>query len=66
MVACENERCRYQSFHVGCVQMNRVPDEDEVWFCPERRKKPDVIEHIRTQKKKKKGSNFDSSFDEIG
>lgn len=54
MVACENDDCRYQWFHTGCLKMTKVPEEDEDWFCPECRKKPEIIERIRTQKKKKK------------
>ncbi|RMZ75445.1 hypothetical protein DV737_g5291, partial [Chaetothyriales sp. CBS 132003] len=31
----DNDDCRYQWFHTGCLHMKKVPEEDEVWFCPE-------------------------------
>ncbi len=52
MVACENEECKYQWFHTGCLQMKKVPDEDEDWYCPACRDKPEIIEKMRLKMKK--------------
>lgn len=51
MVACENEECPYQWFHTGCLNMKKVPDEDEDWYCPTCREKPEIIEKVRLKKK---------------
>ncbi|KAL2403943.1 hypothetical protein ABEF95_007788 [Exophiala dermatitidis] len=51
MVACENDDCPYQWFHTGCLNMKKVPDEDEDWYCPTCREKPEVIEKVRLKKK---------------
>ncbi|KAK7499783.1 hypothetical protein BaRGS_00008874 [Batillaria attramentaria] len=34
MVACENENCEVQWYHLSCVGLNHTPEADEVWFCP--------------------------------
>ena len=34
MVACENEKCPYEWFHLECVHMKKAPNEDEIWYCP--------------------------------
>jgi inhibitor of growth protein 3 len=47
MVACENEDCPYQWFHTGCLNMKKVPDEDEDWYCPHCREKPAIIEKVQ-------------------
>lgn len=39
MVACENDKCPYEWFHLACVGMKKAPDDDEVWYCPECRGK---------------------------
>ena len=36
MVACDNEECRYEWFHWGCVGVTREPQGK--WFCPDCRK----------------------------
>lgn len=51
MVACENDDCPYQWFHTGCLNMKKVPDEDEDWYCPTCREKPEIIEKVRIKKK---------------
>ncbi|OAG36569.1 hypothetical protein AYO21_09226 [Fonsecaea monophora] len=51
MVACENDECRYQWFHTGCLNMKKVPDEDEDWYCPTCREKPEIIEKVKIKKK---------------
>jgi inhibitor of growth protein 3 len=51
MVACENEDCPYQWFHTGCLNMKKVPDEDEDWYCPTCREKPEIIEKVKMKKK---------------
>jgi inhibitor of growth protein 3 len=51
MVACENDDCPYQWFHTGCLNMKKVPDEDEDWYCPTCREKPEIIERARLKKK---------------
>ncbi|KIX07733.1 uncharacterized protein Z518_02387 [Rhinocladiella mackenziei CBS 650.93] len=51
MVACENDDCPYQWFHTGCLNMKKVPDEDEDWYCPTCREKPEIIEKVRLKKK---------------
>ena len=39
MVACENEKCEREWFHLECLSMKKAPAEDEVWYCPECRGK---------------------------
>ena len=51
MVACENDDCPYQWFHTGCLNMKKVPDEDEDWYCPTCREKPEIIEKVKLKKK---------------
>ncbi|EXJ59471.1 uncharacterized protein A1O5_12096 [Cladophialophora psammophila CBS 110553] len=51
MVACENDDCPYQWFHTGCLNMKKVPDEDEDWYCPTCREKPEIIEKVKMKKK---------------
>jgi len=51
MVACENDDCPYQWFHTGCLNMKKVPDEDEEWYCPTCREKPEIIEKVKLTKK---------------
>ena len=52
MVGCENDDCKYQWFHTGCLHMKKVPDEDEVWYCPECREKPEIKAKIQKLEKK--------------
>ncbi|RVX65898.1 hypothetical protein B0A52_10262 [Exophiala mesophila] len=51
MVACENDDCPYQWFHTSCLQMKKVPDEDEDWYCPTCREKPEIIAKVQSKKK---------------
>ncbi|KIW43930.1 uncharacterized protein PV06_04977 [Exophiala oligosperma] len=51
MVACENDDCPFQWFHTGCLNMKKVPDEDEDWYCPTCREKPEIIEKVKARKK---------------
>lgn len=53
MVACENDDCPYQWFHTGCLNMKKVPDEDEDWYCPTCRQKPEIIERMKQKQKQK-------------
>ena len=34
MVACENDSCPFEWFHLKCVGLRETPGEEEVWFCP--------------------------------
>ena len=52
MVGCENDDCKYQWFHTGCLHMKKMPEEDEVWFCPECRDKPEIIAKMQKAAKK--------------
>jgi len=51
MVACENDDCPFQWFHTGCLNMKKVPDEDEDWYCPTCRERPEILEKVRLKKK---------------
>ncbi|KAK5314979.1 hypothetical protein LTR93_009981 [Exophiala xenobiotica] len=54
MVACENEKdCPYEWFHTGCLNMKKVPDDDEEWFCPTCREKPEIIEKVKKREQAK-------------
>ncbi len=53
MVACENDDCKYQWFHTGCIGMKKVPEEDEDWYCPDCRNKPEILEKVRIKNVKK-------------
>ena len=33
MVACDNENCKIQWFHLACVGLKDAPAADDVWFC---------------------------------
>ncbi len=35
MVGCENEKCPYEWFHLGCVGLKEAPKDQDVWYCPE-------------------------------
>lgn len=35
MVACDNEGCTKEWFHLGCTELREAPGEDESWFCRE-------------------------------
>lgn len=37
MVACDNNDCKYQWFHYGCIGLNEPPKG--IWYCPDCRKK---------------------------
>jgi inhibitor of growth protein 3 len=39
MVGCENDKCPYEWFHLGCVGLKEAPNAQEVWYCPECRPK---------------------------
>lgn len=56
MVACENDDCKYQWFHTGCIGMKKVPEEDEDWYCPDCRNKPEILEKVRIKNIKKEKS----------
>lgn len=34
MVACENEQCQYEWFHLQCLGLKKSPDDEELWWCP--------------------------------
>jgi inhibitor of growth protein 3 len=50
MVACENEDCKYQWFHVDCLNLKKMPAEDEDWYCPDCRVKQEIIDRMRLKK----------------
>ncbi|KIK63792.1 hypothetical protein GYMLUDRAFT_40869 [Collybiopsis luxurians FD-317 M1] len=33
MVACDNEECVNQWFHLSCIGLATLPQEDETWYC---------------------------------
>lgn len=33
MVACDNQKCSIQWFHLGCVGLSSAPGEEEPWLC---------------------------------
>lgn len=35
MVACDNDECPREWFHLGCTELREAPDEDETWYCKE-------------------------------
>ncbi|KAL9090633.1 MAG: hypothetical protein Q9159_001880 [Coniocarpon cinnabarinum] len=39
MVACDNERCKIEWFHVECVGLDKPPKENVKWFCSEKCKR---------------------------
>lgn len=50
MVACENDDCKYQWFHVDCLNLKKMPAEDEDWYCPDCRVKQEIIDRMRLKK----------------
>lgn len=55
MVACENPACKYQWFHAACINLKNLPAEDEDWFCPDCRVKPEIVQRIRARPDPKGG-----------
>ena len=39
MVACDNDDCPREWFHLGCTELKEAPAEEEVWYCRECRPK---------------------------
>lgn len=35
MIGCDNDDCKYEWFHWGCVGITSPPKDDEVWYCPD-------------------------------
>jgi hypothetical protein len=35
MIACDNEQCPKEWFHLGCTGLKEPPDEEEKWYCDE-------------------------------
>ena len=35
MIACDNEQCPREWFHLGCTELRETPAEDELWYCAE-------------------------------
>ncbi|KAK4502308.1 hypothetical protein PRZ48_005733 [Zasmidium cellare] len=35
MVACDNESCPREWFHLGCTELREAPSEEEKWYCRE-------------------------------
>ncbi|KAF2816726.1 uncharacterized protein BDZ99DRAFT_483883 [Mytilinidion resinicola] len=35
MVACENDNCRTEWFHIECMGMKRAPAQSAIWYCPD-------------------------------
>ncbi|KAF2215387.1 hypothetical protein CERZMDRAFT_20531, partial [Cercospora zeae-maydis SCOH1-5] len=33
MVACDNDNCAKEWFHLGCTELREAPAEDDSWFC---------------------------------
>lgn len=39
MIACDNDDCEKEWFHLDCVQLNGMPPRRTKWYCPDCRKK---------------------------
>lgn len=35
MIACDNDQCLREWFHLGCTGLREPPDEDVKWYCDE-------------------------------
>ncbi|KYG48381.1 hypothetical protein M433DRAFT_36573, partial [Acidomyces richmondensis BFW] len=35
MVACDNDACPKEWFHIGCTELKASPGADETWYCRE-------------------------------
>lgn len=35
MVACDNDSCPREWFHLGCTELREAPSEEEKWYCRE-------------------------------
>ncbi|CAK4019866.1 Chromatin modification-related png1 [Lecanosticta acicola] len=35
MVACDNESCPREWFHLGCTELREAPSEEDKWYCRE-------------------------------
>lgn len=48
MIGCDNDDCKYEWFHWGCVGITAPPKDDEIWYCP------DCAPKMEKRKKKRK------------
>lgn len=39
MIACDNESCPREWFHLGCTELTEAPAEDKKWYCQDCRPK---------------------------
>jgi len=40
MIACDNEQCGIEWFHIKCLKISKVPKGKSKWYCPDCRKLP--------------------------
>ncbi|KAL2124090.1 hypothetical protein VTJ04DRAFT_455 [Mycothermus thermophilus] len=38
MILCDNDGCKYEWFHLPCVDLKEIPARTTKWYCPECRK----------------------------
>ncbi|KAF2834941.1 hypothetical protein M501DRAFT_1008897 [Patellaria atrata CBS 101060] len=38
MIACENDKCEKEWFHLSCVGLTEIPPRRSLWYCPDCRK----------------------------
>lgn len=50
MIACDNDNCSIEWFHLSCLKMTSFPKGKSKWYCPDCRKLPQFI-------RKKKGKS---------
>ena len=63
MVACENDQCKYEWFHLSCLGLKKPPEEQETWYCPECREYPQIKIKMELEKKvKKEGGDWDKEI----
>ena len=51
MVGCDNDDCKYQWFHFGCVGLTSTPLEQ--WFCSDECRDKKTNNLVKKKKKKK-------------
>jgi len=54
MVACDNDNCEREWFHLGCVGLERPPANDESWYCRDCQHLPRGNKPSKTRQRKRR------------
>ncbi|VEU20341.1 DEKNAAC101170 [Brettanomyces naardenensis] len=51
MIACDNQNCRFEWFHYGCVGLTEPPKG--IWYCPDCRRQMELEQNRKRDRKRK-------------